>query len=619
MKKILFSALVFCLNLELSSQNVQAVSTPTETKVLIDLNTYSTNTLEVQVEFPKNNLEKVHYFMPKVIPGTYSSNNYGRLIESITALDQNGKLLSVNRIDENKWEINDAKNLKFLKYRVKDSFDDLADKEIFRPSGSQFETDYFVLNLFALVGYIEEYKNQPYQLEIRKPQNLYGSTVLTRTKSNTESDVFKANSYFELHDSPIMYAKADTASAMVFNCKVKVAVHSQTGTLNAQSVLKESRDVLDAIGVYLGRKLPVNEYVILLLAEELKEDIKGYGALEHNKSTFIYMPEYDAEELLVEVRNIVAHEFLHIVTPLNFHCENVHKFNFYNPKMSSHLWLYEGITEYTSMLVQVRAGLISPEAFMKDMEEKMDNSDSFNSFLPMTVMSRNVISLFNDQYLNVYQKGAISGLALDLKLRILSKGQSGLGDLINKLSSVYGPDTFFVDNELFDIMVNHSYPELKEFFARHYEGAEPFPLEELLAEVGILYRESIMSSIIDFGDIGADFDETQQRLFITTMDAPSPLSQALGLKAGDRLESLNKVPLRMETSREVFKNFFDNIEEGEKVEMEVLRFDNKGKWTKIKLKAIAQSRPREVRNYIQWDENLTTEQSALRSAWLNLN
>ena len=55
----------------------------------------------------------------------------------------------------------------------------------------------------------------------------------------------------------------------------------------------------------------------------------------------------------------MAHEFLHIVTPLAIHAQQINDFDFYSPSMSKHLWLYEGVTEYTSVLVQVQQGLMS--------------------------------------------------------------------------------------------------------------------------------------------------------------------------------------------------------------------------------------------------------------------
>jgi predicted metalloprotease with PDZ domain len=60
--------------------------------------------------------------------------------------------------------------------------------------------------------------------------------------------------------------------------------------------------------------------------------------------------------------DVVSHEFFHIVTPLSIHSKEIQ--DFYNdPKMSEHLWMYEGVTEYFANLFQINQGLITEEDF----------------------------------------------------------------------------------------------------------------------------------------------------------------------------------------------------------------------------------------------------------------
>ena len=46
-----------------------------------------------------------------------------------------------------------------------------------------------------------------------------------------------------------------------------------------------------------------------------------------------------AVEVGVAVTDMAAHEFFHIVTPLNIHSEIIEHFNFATPTPSQHLWL----------------------------------------------------------------------------------------------------------------------------------------------------------------------------------------------------------------------------------------------------------------------------------------
>ena len=76
------------------------------------------------------------------------------------------------------------------------------------------------------------------------------------------------------------------------------------------------------------------------------------------------MPEYSIDYMNQQLRDFAAHEFFHIVTPLNIHSEQIQPFNFTNPEMSRHLWLYEGMTEYFAGNAQVKAGLITIDEYI---------------------------------------------------------------------------------------------------------------------------------------------------------------------------------------------------------------------------------------------------------------
>ena len=64
------------------------------------------------------------------------------------------------------------------------------------------------------------------------------------------------------------------------------------------------------------------------------------------------------------IKRVALHEFMHIITPLNLHSEQIGNFDYVDPKMSKHLWLYEGITEYFANLILVRSDLITEREFL---------------------------------------------------------------------------------------------------------------------------------------------------------------------------------------------------------------------------------------------------------------
>ena len=184
--------------------------------------------------------------------------------------------------------------------------------------------------------------------------------------------------------------------------------------------------------------------------------------------------------------DVVSHEFFHIVTPLGVHSNEIHYFDFNAPKMSEHLWMYEGVTEYFANLFQVNQGLIDEDAFYKRMAGKISSSKSLNDTMPFTTMSENVLKEpYKDQYLNVYEKGALIGMCIDIIIREKSNGQRGILDLMQKLTNEYGPKKPFNDSELFGKITELTYPEVGTFLTTYVSGTTPIPYADYFAKVGV--------------------------------------------------------------------------------------------------------------------------------------
>ncbi len=104
-------------------------------------------------------------------------------------------------------------------------------------------------------------------------------------------------------------------------------------------------------------------------------------------------------------------------------------------------------------------------------------------------MSENALAR-QDQYYNVYLKGALVGLCLDVRLRIWSDGRYGTQNLMHDLAEQLGPGQPFAEEELFDRIAKLTDPTLRDFFRRYVEGTEPLPLAEIFEKTGILWENS---------------------------------------------------------------------------------------------------------------------------------
>ena len=264
-----------------------------------------------------------------------------------------------------------------------------------------------MLNLHGFVGYFSKLQEEPYRIEILRPDNLIAGTSLTPTTKdenpddNFSTDTYTVGRYFEVTDHPIMYAKPDTTSFDVQGMKVLLDVYSPTGKFSAQDIKPGIEKMISAQKKFLGDINDTEKYAILLYLSDLqKKDARGFGALEHHTSTTVVLPETMQKAQLDEsMKDVVSHEFFHIVTPLSVHSNEIHYFDYNDPKMSQHLWMYEGVTEYFANLFQINQGLISNQDFYDRMSEKIASSMNFDDTVPFTVMSENILT---DEYKDSY-------------------------------------------------------------------------------------------------------------------------------------------------------------------------------------------------------------------------
>jgi len=148
--------------------------------------------------------------------------------------------------------------------------------------------------------------------------------------------------------------------------------------------------------------------------------------------------------------------------------------------------MYEGVTEYFANLFQINQGLIDQDEFYQRMLGKISNASRFDDTMSFTEMSKNVlVKPYKDQYLNVYEKGALIGMCIDIIIREKSNGERGILDLMKKLSKEYGVNKPFNDDELFAKITSLTYPEVGQFLITHVSGTTPIDYELYFTKMGV--------------------------------------------------------------------------------------------------------------------------------------
>ncbi|MEP3837171.1 MAG: peptidase M61 [Algibacter sp.] len=555
-----------------STKNVSndlATSLPIETS--INLSSIIDDKAPVTINPGRFTTQTVTYRLPRVIQGTYSVSDFGKYVDDFKAFDYNGNEMAVNKVDTNTWTIDNAKQLDKITYLVNDTYDIEVDGGIgkdtpFSPAGTNLEPNNYVLNLHGFIGYFDSLKNNQYKLDVIAAADFKRTSALQNVNSQISEDgktmttSYFAPRYFDITDNPMMYGNLDVEEFQVGDIKIVLSVYSPNNVHSAKSLKDVVYKMMQAQKTYLGDINATPRYDIYLYLSEGKEDSpKGFGALEHHTSTVVVLPEsMDAAAIAASMTDVVSHEFFHIVTPLSVHSEDVHYFDYNNPTFSKHLWMYEGVTEYFATLFQVDQGLVDEAEFYIKIMEKIEGSKRLNDAMSFTIMSENILKApYKDEYLNVYQKGALIGMCIDILMREESNGNRGILSLMKELSNKYGKDKPFEDDKLISEITAMTYPSVGEFLNTHVVGDIPINYNTFFNKVGLEIGESQIKAnyILLNGAPIVSGDPTKGIFFVDSV-LENSFWKEQGAQPNDIIKSIDGTEVTLQNANQVLGQVF---------------------------------------------------------------
>jgi len=614
--------LVACGSSTKSSADL-AVSTPIATT--IDLTKVSNDQVPVIINPGRFTQETVVYRLPRVVQGTYSVSDFGKYIDDIKAIDYNGNELSIEKIDTNSWTISNAKDLDYITYMVNDTFDveiggGIGGETPFSPAGTNIEPDNYMLNLHGFIGYFDSLKNNQYTVDITAPADFVRTSALPSVAEKTSEDgsaittSYFATRYFDITDNPMMYGNLDVEEFQVGDIKIVLSVYSPNQVHTAKALSEIMKTMMEAQKTYLGDINSTSRYdIYLYLSRGDDESPKGFGALEHHTSTTVVMPEAMPFEALAEsMVDVVSHEFFHIVTPLSVHSEDVHYFDYNKPTFSKHLWMYEGVTEYFATLFQVDQDLISEDQFYGKIMDKMQTASGMNDAMSFTILSENVLEEpYASQYYNVYLKGALIGMCIDILIREESNGNRGILSLMKQLSQKYGENKPFKDDELFNEITEMTYPSVGEFLQTHVAGDLPINYKEFFAKVGLEMGESKVETNLlqNNGALIFGANQTDGSIYFNGLVSQNSFWNDNGVKPNDVIKSINGDEVNLMTANTIFQQVF-MWQPGKEIELKVVRDGEE-----VVIKATVEKSYTLGTTLVE-NPNATEAQRALRKAWL---
>lgn len=610
-------------------------------KYSIDLNKCEEDQLQVELFLSDVNKDEIIFHFPKIVPGTYAVEDYGKYISDLKAFDKQGNKLKVKKKGKNSYHIKNAQTINRITYSVEDTWDSGVRKnKIFEPAGTSFEKGkYFYLNNGGLFGYIEGSENNQFEIQFNKTPDLYASTSLPGIQNESYSS-FTSENYAQLVDSPILFAKADTFSIKIKNCTVHVGAYHSGGKEIAQELKPVFKTTMKAISGFYD-ELPADDYHFLLYIKDAQKEFTEFmakpsllsliglstkystvGALEHGRSSSYYlidMGEVDSRSFLSDLhysenlKDIAIHEFMHILTPLNLRSERIDQFDFQNPQMSKHLWLYEGVTEYFAGLISLKSGLITPHNYLNEtIKSKWDYAQKFPwQKMSFTEMSENVLKKkYHNEYQQVYMRGAILAMCLDLEIINLTNGAKDLRAVLMDMLNDYDVNKAIPEDKLIQEIVSRVDPSLQTFFDDYISGNQELLINHYLHYAGVrffLFEELNLPASLKSSQYGILKTETPAwKTLINGKMKVSEVTTESPFKVGDIINTFEYQEAVIDDNGKA------KVKEGESI---LLQVTNEGQDRSVEL--IVKFSSEYKKNYYQIDDEVEDNILQIRNKWFN--
>ncbi len=395
-----------------------------------------THTYVIELQTEPQNEAFTDFKMPAWRPGRYYLQDYAAAVSHVEAFSIGSQQLTWKKIDKDTWRVFHQKPEKVrIRYRF------FADNE---DAGSSYlGQDQAYFNPVNMFMYVPGRYESPVKLEVKAlPADWKVATPLQRGSSYNR---WQADSYHEFVDSPTVFAK-----------EIKTLTFEDDGTtfyLHFQGDYQGNREVDEALKENIkkicqeqvrifGGKYPFKEYhfIYRLLPYDMRH------AVEHSNSASFVLPARvtSSVQALSGVYGITAHEFWHAWNVKRIRPAALWPYDYSQPQYTTLHWFTEGVTDYYTLLSQVRTGLISEENFYRRLArtiESVENSyastvvsASSSSFDSWQATSSYAPPQFGTSY---YGLGSRLGILFDLELRKMSEGSIGLDDIFHYLYLTY--------------------------------------------------------------------------------------------------------------------------------------------------------------------------------------
>jgi predicted metalloprotease with PDZ domain len=492
---------------------------------------------EVRATFPAVSGNTLDVQMPNWRTGRYQILNLANGVRVFKAVNARGEPLPVHKTDKGTWQVQTRPG-----DQVTVSYELYAN--VLGERTRHIDDTHAYLDASGVFVYAAPFRGQPVKVKLDVPQDWQSRSGM---EPGACGHCFVAPNYDVLIDSPIETGIHEFYTTEVDGKKIEVAIWGR-GNYDGKKMTEDLRKIVAETGKMYGNKWPFQQrYLFIVHATD-----NAGGATEHINSTVIQRPRwmFGKHKDYLNFLRTAAHEFFHTWNVKAYRPKEMVPYDYQNENYNPLLWIAEGNTSYFEELIVLRAGLAKRDEFLEEYAKLIEDYQhtpgrfqqsateaSFDEWIAVGGERARNASV------NIYTKGQVLALMMDIELRRQTKGAKGLEDVHRLLYAQHsvaqgGYDPAAVKAALRQV----SGQDWSDWWNQYVDGTAEVPFETLLRTVGLQYMI----------DVAKDEEQKQQwwagwklregsdPAVVTEVERNSPAWKA-GVVAGDVLLAVNGI------------------------------------------------------------------------------
>ncbi|MEM7232832.1 MAG: PDZ domain-containing protein [Planctomycetota bacterium] len=505
------------------------------------------NFAEISASFPVPDASRVELSMAVWTPGSYLIREYSRHLDRVRARtsgtpEGSSQELPIRKLSKNRWEVEcgDAKRIT-VDYRVfghemsvranwiEEGFALINGAPTFLTLTEDLMTDSPV--------------DRVHEIEISLPEG-WETVVTSLPAVDAESTRFRAANFDELVDSPFLAGCPHVDEFEAGDRNHVVAHEGGGGIWDEEASSRDVAKIVETQQAFWGT-VPYERYVFFNLITE------SGGGLEHKDNCVLMTSrwKYRRRESYLDWLGLVSHEFFHTWNVKRLRPIELGPFDYENENYSRSLWVAEGVTNYYTDMLVLRAGLCSETEYLEKLSKFFERLHRTPGRLEQTLEESSFdawIKLYRpdensaNSGISYYVKGAVVAFLLDVEIKRHTEDAKCLDDVLRESFQRYSGDRGFQGEEFCALASEIAEHDLTSWFDRALRSTEDLSYEGALDYLGLRFRDSERkkaSPPAAWVGIGTRVDD-EGRLMIRQVRTDSPAAQA-GLNVHDEILAID--------------------------------------------------------------------------------